>query len=481
MKRKTVSRRDFLRMSALTAATAAGAAALGGCGPAPTPEVVKETVEVPVKETVEVPVKETVVVEVTPEPPPAPEPVTIKYWRHFTPSEEEVTKKLVEAFKDVEPSITVEYEPIPDNDYYPKLNTALAAGEAADVFAVYTQMWESYYRKGVMAPVDVTAFGCSSVDEMIEKKFKPGSMDFAVMDGELYAPGMPEYGTWAEAYNQECFDRAGVDYPAEDQVFTWEEYFEQAVQLTLRDAGGKMTQMGDGQWFTSMDNPFGCAIILDPMFKQLGGDAYDEATGQPINREVWTQIANIMADCSLGGSYGYVDVGFPSGMNAHPEVFSGRIAQVPAGPWAVGWGTSVNPDLKLGFYPLPAVDDAHNAAINVGWVWTIYADSPPEKQVAGCKWINFMSSLDSAKQLYDAGGLVQPILSEDYDNFMIVKLPAMKLFLRENARARNPVWGDEGTERWDIIRKMGEAIFKTGEDPDTAVETAWSALEAMAA
>jgi len=92
-----------------------------------------------------------------------------------------------------------------------------------------------------------------------------------------------------------------------------------------------------------------------------------------------------------------------------------------------------------------------------------------------------MSSLDSAKQLYDAGGLVQPILSEDYDNFMIVKLPAMKLFLRENARARNPVWGDEGTERWDIIRKMGEAIFKTGEDPDTAVETAWSALEAIAA
>ena len=114
-------------------------------------------------------------------------------------------------------------------------------------------------------------------------------------------------------------------------------------------------------------------------------------------------------------------------------------------------------------------------------MWTIYAKSSPQKQAAGCKWINFMSSLESAKKLYDAAGLVQPILSEDYDNYMIVKLPAMKLFLRENARAKNPVWGDQGTERWDILRKMVEAVFKAGTDPESAVETAWSAMESLAA
>ncbi len=461
MNGRNLSRREFLRVGALSTV----GLALAGCV-VPSPVPTAEPAEVPTPTT---------------PPTPAPQPVTIKYWRHFTPSEEAVTKELVEAFKEVEPLITVEYEPIPDNEYYPKLNTALAADEAGDVFAVYTQMWESYYRKGVMAPVDVAAFGYASMDEMMQQRFKPASMDFAVKDGQLYAPGIPEYGTWAEAYNQECFDKAGVPYPAEDQVFTWDEYFEQAVELTLADADGKMTQMGDGQWFTSMDNPFGCAIILDPMFKQLGGDAFDEASGKPTNREVWQQIAQLMYDCSLEGKYGYVDPGFPSSNNAHPEVFSGRIAQVPAGPWAVGWGTSVNPDLKLGFYPLPAVDAEHDAAINIGWVWVIYAESPPEKQVAGCKWIDFLSSVENAKKLYDAGGLVQPLLSEEYDNYMIEKLPAMELFLREAARAKNPAWGDQGTERWDVLRKMGEAIFKTGETPDKAVETAWSALEAMAA
>jgi ABC-type glycerol-3-phosphate transport system substrate-binding protein len=153
---------------------------------------------------------------------------------------------------------------------------------------------------------------------------------------------------------------------------------------------------------------------------------------------------------------------------------------VPAGPWAVGWGISVNPDLKLGFYPLPAVDDEHNAAINVGWVWTLNAASSPEQQMAGSQWIDFLSSVESAEKLYDAGGLVQPLRSEEYDNHMIEQLPAMELFLREAARAKNPAWGDMGTERWDILRKMAEAIFKTGEAPDAAVETAWSAMEAIA-
>jgi multiple sugar transport system substrate-binding protein len=460
MNSRNLSRREFLRLGALGTA----GLALAGCV-VPTPLPTSAPAEAPAS---------------TPAPTPAPEPVTIRYWRHFTPSEEEVTKELVEEFKEVEPSITVEYEPIPDNEYYPKLNTALAADEAADVFAVYTQMWESYFRKGVMAPVVISAFGYSGVDEMLEQHFKPGSMDFAVKDGQLYAPGMPEYGTWAEAYNQECFDKAGISYPAEDTGLTWEEYFQQAVELTLRDADGNMTQMGDGQWFTSMDNPFGCAIILDPMFKQLGGDAFDEASGQPTNKETWQQIAQLMYDCSLDGKYGYVDPGFPSSTNAHPEVFSGRIAQVPAGPWAVGWGISVNPDLKLGFYPLPAVDDEHNAAINVGWVWTLNAASSPEQQMAGSQWIDFLSSVESAEKLYDAGGLVQPLRSEEYDNHMIEQLPAMELFLREAARAKNPAWGDMGTERWDILRKMAEAIFKTGEAPDAAVETAWSAMEAIA-
>jgi len=42
MDKKTLSRRDFLRVGALTAA----GTVLAGCGPAATPEVIREEVEV---------------------------------------------------------------------------------------------------------------------------------------------------------------------------------------------------------------------------------------------------------------------------------------------------------------------------------------------------------------------------------------------------------------------------------------------------
>jgi hypothetical protein len=67
---KRITRREFVKGAAVGAAAAAGAGLLAGCGPTPAPQIVKETVEVPVevtkivKETVEVPVEVTKIVEV---------------------------------------------------------------------------------------------------------------------------------------------------------------------------------------------------------------------------------------------------------------------------------------------------------------------------------------------------------------------------------------------------------------------------------
>ena len=68
------------RMWKLLAVAVVMAVLSASCAPAatPTPQVIKETVEVPVKETVEVPVKETVVVPATPLPKPVA--VKIKAW-----------------------------------------------------------------------------------------------------------------------------------------------------------------------------------------------------------------------------------------------------------------------------------------------------------------------------------------------------------------------------------------------------------------
>jgi ABC-type glycerol-3-phosphate transport system substrate-binding protein len=464
MKNKKLSRREFIRLSAIVAPSVV----LAQCTTATdTPE----PTDVPkVAEPTDVP--------------PTPEPVSFRYWMWFLPTNEEVYNDLITKFKDVEPNITIEAEYIPDADYYPKLNASIAAGDVGEVFNVYSQMWSNYYNKKTLAPVDLGAWGYGSPEELVADKYMPGVMDFAIKDGGFYAGGMPEFGTWAEAINQDSFDAAGEPYPAKDKPMTWTEFYELANRTTLRDDSDVMTQMGDGSWIGSMDNPFGASIILYPMFHQLGGDPFDEVSGMPTNKDTWLEVANTMWDAAAknpDAKYGYLDPGFPSGTNAHPELFNGRIANMQAGFWAVGWGMSVNPDLKIDFYPLPAIDADHNATINHGWVYVLSNEGSDAQKVAGSKWLAFLNELDSAKVIFDGGGVTGPLKAQEHLDYMISQSPQYEIFVQENERAKTQVWGELGTERWEIMRKMAENVFKTGTGPEDAVDAAWAEMEALGA
>jgi len=456
MKIQKISRRDFLRLSAL----GASGLVLARCAPTP------QATQAPAIPPTAVPTK-------------PPEPVTIKFWRYSTPSGEKIIKELVEEFKTVEPLITVEFEPIPDSEYEQRVMVSTAAGEAPDTFQIYSQTFNLYYNRGALAPVEPQAFGYASHEEMLQKHFVPGSMDYALKDGKLYVGGMTDISNWGLAYNKDCFDKASVEYPANDKIISWDEYFEMAKKLTLFDADGKMTQMGDGMWVTAQDNPVGCFIILDPLFKQFGGEVFDEVSGKPIDKEVWLKVANLMNDCTLKGKYGYVDMGFPTSTNAHPELFNGRIAVAQAGIWAEGWGLTVNEKLRLGFAPLPAIPGSNQACITYGWLLVVSSKVPPERQLAGWKWINFISNDKNIVKWFDEGGEVAPRNVPGFNEHMIESNPGMKVFIDLAKRGQPPAFGEKGQEHWEVMRKMTEAIFKSGVAPEAAVDTAWKEMEAI--
>jgi hypothetical protein len=39
---------------------------------------------------------------------------------------------------------------------------------------------------------------------------------------------------------------------------------------------------------------------------------------------------------------------------------------------------------------------------------------------------------------------------------------------------------ERGIEHWDVMRRMSEAIFRGGEAPQAALDTAWKEMEALA-
>jgi ABC-type glycerol-3-phosphate transport system substrate-binding protein len=444
-----------------------------GCKDGTTEETAEVVEAAEVEETAEA--SETAEVIETAEAEEITDPVTIRFWRHQTPTNEQLFNEMIEEFKSVEPLITVNFESIGINDYDQKLSVAIAAGDTPDVYAIYDVQFEIFFDKGLLAPVDVSAMGYSSVEDCLDERFLPTSMDFAVKDGQLYSAGWAESANWAIVYNKACFDNAGVAYPSVDKVMTWEEYFELAKSLTLYD-DGNMTQMGEGMFISNMDNPDGARYILDPIFRQLGGLPFDEITGESLNKDVWVKVGKMMQDASLKGKYGYLDPGFPTATNAHTEMFAGRIGMAMGGPWAEGWGKSIDENIEMGFAPYPQVDSANNDSTTGGWVFVINKESSPEQQIAAAKFIEFISNDKNSVRWFKDAGLFMPRNIEGFKEDLLEISPNMEVFFNDAPRSKMTIYGEMGAERWTVLKKMAEAIFKMGMDPEQAVEDAWSEL-----
>ena len=247
MEKKTLSRRDFLH---LTAAAAAGAA-LAGCAPA-SPEV--QVVEKIIKETVVVEVEgEEQIIEVTKvvqvevevdAPTPVPEVVELVYFDVDESGAGEAGIAQYEAvaakFSDMHPEIQVTHEP-GTGGFVDQLIAGMAAGDAPDVFPHWINWGRKIMEAGQMMPLQ-EHFTSDILDDFMEEQLIAMSIG-----PSLFA--MPKYiSTNAMAYNKDLLDMAGVDTPDPDN-WGWPEFFE-AVRQTSEGLEGMESDLGAlyGYW-----------------------------------------------------------------------------------------------------------------------------------------------------------------------------------------------------------------------------------------
>jgi len=226
MSRKLLGRRDFLRLSTLTAA----GAALAACSP----QVIKETVEVPVEQTVEVPVKETVVVEVTSESAAAEdEEVDLTIWT-FGSFFTDYYEQIFPAYKDLAPNVTMKVEE--SGQMFDNLLAAFASGTGAPDIADIEQGAMSRFFKGDVGLIDLT-------DPM-----EPHAEDYVMARTDPYAYQGKIFGVdhclcpCALYYRWDLFEQVGVEPP----IATWQEFAE--VGKSLQDAGVAAISLADRDW-----------------------------------------------------------------------------------------------------------------------------------------------------------------------------------------------------------------------------------------
>jgi multiple sugar transport system substrate-binding protein len=264
---KKFSRRDFLRLSALTAA----GAALAGCCPPAEPEVVEKEVVVTKIVTEKEEVEKEVLITV---PPEEMEPIDLRIAWWGGDARATKTIAVIEMFQELYPYITMLYEFSGWDDHWTKLATQAAGGNLPDIMQHDYARITEWVSDGLLTPLDAYAdSGTLDFSNVADSSLAGGRID-----GELY--GVPLGGNALDMdIAIDLIEAAGLDMPAAD--WSWADFEEMC--LAIKDSLGiwgyagnslfhdhmwKQVYMSKGEWVFSDD---GKALGYDDDQPAIGG------------------------------------------------------------------------------------------------------------------------------------------------------------------------------------------------------------------
>jgi len=147
---------------------------------------------------------------------------------------QEITGEMVDAFREANPSISVELEPGEWGGYWDRLATQVAASDEPDVINMDGKYLAEYAGRGVLADLEQLPIDLSKVSD--------ADLDSGRLDGTLYAVSTGQ-NAWVLLANPAVFEAAGLEIP-DDTTWTWDDLAEisttisQTVPDTVGCAGG---------------------------------------------------------------------------------------------------------------------------------------------------------------------------------------------------------------------------------------------------
>lgn len=173
------------------------------------------------------------------------------------PTRNEMTEQVVEAFKDVDDSISISLEPGEWSGYWDKLATQVAGGETPDIIQMDEKYLSEYGDRGVL--LDLREAGLNTDD------FAEGSVEV----GEVPDKGLLAINAGLNAVamiaNPHVFEAAGVDIP-DDTTWTWDDMVDIAQKISENTDDGVygMTQIATVQ------------AVFQVWMRQKGQDQYKD-------------------------------------------------------------------------------------------------------------------------------------------------------------------------------------------------------------
>ena len=175
-----------------------------------------------------------------------------------SPARAERTMAVVALFEAANPGVKILGE-VGGNDYWSKLTTMLAGGNAPDIFQLAPNRFSDYAGRGAIQPLDQYLGNVFRTDKLI-----PDAMKLGEIGGKT--PGIPlGINTFTILYDTEAFKTAGLTPPDFDT--TWDEFATLCVD---------MTKAIDTRNVWAVGNAARYSYALEPFLLQRGKELYRE-------------------------------------------------------------------------------------------------------------------------------------------------------------------------------------------------------------
>ena len=316
--------------------------------------------------------------------------ITWGFWG--SPEEVATHESVAEAFMEEHPEINIEIWHQPWADYFTRLQTLWAAGDAASIPDVmFLFPVPSYAPDGVLENLDpyIEEAGYDLED------YWPGLLESAMYDGSVY--GFPrDIGLEVLYYNKDIFDEVGLEYP--DDTWTWDDLLAAAEQLTVVEDNGRVSRyalgMEGGKYQLWVGQNHGS--ILDDM---------RNPTTCTLDQPEAVEGIAFFADM-MNNNYAMRDANLSQAGGDAAVFQSGQVAMIIQNASRVSAFNTAGMNYDVAVVPIPEDGQRSAGAGGAAWVMSSLSDNKDEAWT----FLSWLQSTDGGQAIYTASGEILPAL-----------------------------------------------------------------------
>jgi len=196
-------------------------------------------------------------------------PMELSFWMFENPQQRPWVHKRIKMYMEKNPHIKIDFQAFPFSDLGKKLSVGFATGTAPEGFITGDWLMPTWMSKGLIAPLDVTKLGYSSM-VAFTSDYPPAFVDGAVVNGKAYGYPLWFYG-FPNYINTRHFKEVGLD-PIKNAPQTWDEVGEVSKRLAIKE-GNKFIRQG---FKFAMHASTWTMTHFNPILAQCGGTYFDK-------------------------------------------------------------------------------------------------------------------------------------------------------------------------------------------------------------